>query len=282
MKRISLLILALSFIVINLTACASPYTIEVTSNDYPKLMKMSVGEFDKGLSSGYVLTNYKWVNYSCKLSVENGKLFISNERADMPYEQHEMFNHGYLLGTDFGEYSGWVRWCLQEELIYPEDRTPTVKETELSDENCRFIIRPDRHADYAFVILDTVCMMNDYEVDTLVYKFECISDASGYDYTLEFNEVASLGGDCTAYLNCQEEECVYLSTECGIYKLNYDGTLETVTEDEIFRYMVQITSIVLYEDEIYCSSPLGIYRYNPETGESLWYPMNYEKIVENP
>lgn len=279
-KTVIVITLILSLLIS--ASCSEPNIIEVTSKDYPNLTKMEPGEFDKGLSSDYVLANYKWGNYSCKLSVENGKLFISNESADMPYEQHEMFNHGYLLGTDFGEYSGWVRWCLQEELIYPEDRTPTVKETELSDENCRFIIRPDRHADYAFVILDTVCMMNDYEVDTLVYKFECISDASGYDYTLEFNEVASLGGDCTAYLNCQEEECVYLATECGIYKLNYDGTLETVTEDEIFRYMVQITSIVLYEDEIYCSSPLGIYRYNPETGESLWYPMNYEKIVENP
>lgn len=200
----------------------------------------------------------------------------------MPYEQHEMFNHGYLLGTDYGEFSGWVRWCLQEELIYPEGKRPAVEETVLSDENCRFIIRLEIEADCAFVILDTVCMMDDYEADTLVYRFERISDGLGYNYTLEFNKIASLGGDCTAYLNCQEEECVYLATDCGIYKLNYDGTLETVTEDEIFRYMVQITSIVLYECEIYCSSPLGIYRYNPETGESLWYPINYEKIVENP
>ena len=281
MKK-SIIALLLIVSLLTLASCSAPNTIEVTSMDYPNLTKMSPGEFDENLCSYYILANYKWHNYSCRLSVENGKLFVSNERADMPDEQHEMFNHGYLLGTDFGEYSGWVRWCLYEELIYPEDRTPSSKETVLSEYNCRFIIRPDRHADYAFVILDTVCMMNDYEVDTLVYKFECISDGSGYDYTLEFNEIASLGGDCTAYLNCQEEECVYLATDCGIYRLKYDGTLEAVTEDEIFRYMVQITSIVLYEDEIYCASPLGIYRYNPETGESLWYPINYEKIVENP
>lgn len=281
MKK-SIIALLLIVSLLTLASCSEPNTIEVTSKDYPNLTKMEPGEFDKGLSSDYVLANYKWGNYSCKLSVENGKLFISNERADMPYEQHAMFNHGYLLGTDFGEFSGWVRWCLQEELMYPEGKRPTVEETVLSEENCRFIIRPERDADYAFVILDTVCMMNDYEADTLVYRFERHRADSGYDYTLEFTEIASLGGDCTAYLNCQEEECVYLASECGIYKLNYDGTLETVTEDEIFRYMVQITSIVLYEDEIYCSSPLGIYRYNPETGESLWYPMNYEKIVENP
>ena len=267
---------------IHLTACTSVNTIEVTSKDYPKLMKMEPGEFDKGLSSDYVLANYKWGDYSCRLSVENGKLFISNQRADMPYEQHEMFNHGYLLGTDYGEFSGWVRWCLQEELIYPEGKRPAVEETVLSDENCRFIIRLEIEADCAFVILDTVCMMDDYEADTLVYRFERISDGLEYNYTLEFNEIASLGGDCTAYLNCQEEECVYLATDCGIYKLNYDGTLETIIEEENFRYMVEITSIVLYEDEIYCASPLGIYRYNPETGESLWYPMNYEIIVENP
>lgn len=171
-------------LLITTVACSAPNTIEVTSKDYPSLTKMEPGEFDKGLSSDYILADYKWHNYSCKLSIENGKLFISNEKAVMPDTQYEMFSHGYLLGTDLGEFSGWVRWCLQEELIYSEDRTPTVKETELSDENCRYIIRPDRQSDYAFVILDTVCMMNDYDADTLIYRFEPVRDASGYNYTL--------------------------------------------------------------------------------------------------
>ncbi|MBR6578817.1 MAG: hypothetical protein IKK74_07730 [Clostridia bacterium] len=279
MKK-SIIAVLLIVSLLTLASCSAPNTIEVASNDYMDLTKMTPGEFDKDLCSYYVLANYKWHNYSCRLSVENGKLFVSNERADMPYEQHEMFNHGYLLGTDYGEFSGWVRWCLQEELIYPEGKRPTVEETVLSDENCRFIIRLERETDCAFVVLDTVCMMDDYEADTLVYRFERIRTGSGYDYTLEFTEIASLGGDCTAYLNCKEEECIYLATECGIYRLNYDGTVETVVEDEDFRYMVQITSIVLYEGELYCSSPLGIYRYNPETGESLWYPMDYEKYAE--
>ena len=277
-KTVIVILLILSLL--TASSCSAPNTIEVASNDYMYLTKMTPGEFDKNLCSYYVLANYKWHNYSCRLSVENGKLFVSNERADMPYEQHEMFNHGYLLGTDYGEFSGWVRWCLQEELIYPEGKRPTVEETVLSDENCRFIIRLERETDCAFVVLDTVCMMDDYEADTLVYRFERIRTGSGYDYTLEFTEIASLGGDCTAYFNSIEEECVYLATDCGIYKLNYDGAVETVVEEENFRYMVEITSIVLYEGELYCSSPLGIYRYNPETGESLWYPMDYEKYAE--
>lgn len=279
MKK-SIIALLLIVSLLTLASCSAPNTIEVASNDYKDLTKMTPGEFDKDLRSYYVLANYKWHNYSCRLSLENGKLFVSNERADMPDEQHEMFNHGYLLGTDYGEFSGWVRWCLQEELIYPEGKRPTVEETVLSDENCRFIIRLERETDCAFVVLDTVCMMDDYEADTLVYRFERIRTGSGYDYTLEFTEIASLGGDCTAYFNSIEEECVYLATDCGIYKLNYDGAVEAVVEEENFRYMVEITSIVLYEGEIYCSSPLGIYRYNPETDESLWYPMNYEKYAE--
>ena len=274
----------LTFIILlfAITSCSSPDTIAVTSKDYPKLTKMSLGEFDENLCWKYILANYKWHNYSCRLSVENGKLFVSNERADITDTKSEMFPDGYLLGTDFGEFSGWVRWCLHEELIYPEGKRPTVEETVLSDENCRFIIRLERETDCAFVVLDTVCMMDDYEADTLVYRFERIRAGSGYDYSLEFTEIASIGGDCTAYFNSIEEECVYLATDCGIYKLNYDGAVETVVEEENFRYMVEITSIVLYEGEIYCSSPLGIYRYNPETGESLWYPMDYEKHVENP
>ncbi len=280
MKRIALLILTLSCIMIHLPSCTSPNIIEVTSKDYPKLTKMEPGEFDKHRGSDFILVTSEWHNYSCKLSVENGKLFVSNEEADIPYAQYAMFSDGYLLGTDLGEFSGWVRWCLYEESVYPEDRTPTVKETVLSEDNSRFIIKPTRHADYAFVILDTVCMLEDLDADTVIYRFEPISDGSGYDYRLEFKEIASLGGNATAYFNCEEEECIYLATECGITRLNYDGTVETVVEEENFRYMVQITSIVLYEDEFYCSSPLGIYRYNPETGESLWYPMDYEKYAE--
>ena len=47
MKRIALLILALSCIMIHLTSCKSPNIIEVTSNDYPKLTKLSPSEFDE-------------------------------------------------------------------------------------------------------------------------------------------------------------------------------------------------------------------------------------------
>lgn len=277
-KTVIAILLILSLL--TASSCFAPNTIEVTSMDYPNLTKMLPGEFDENLCSYYILANYKWHNYSCRLSVENGKLFVSNARADITDTKSEMFPDGYLLGTDFGEFSGWVRWCLQEELIYPEGKRPTVEETVLSDENCRFIIRLERETDCAFVVLDTVCMMDDYEADTLVYRFERIRTGSGYDYTLEFTEIASLGGDCTAYFNSIEEECVYLATDCGIYKLNYGGTVETVVEEENFRYMVEITSIVFYEGELYCSSPLGIYRYNPETGESLWYPMDYEKYAE--
>ena len=49
MKRLFLLILALSCIMIHLTSCTSPNIIEVTSKDYPKLTKMSPSEWDEEL-----------------------------------------------------------------------------------------------------------------------------------------------------------------------------------------------------------------------------------------
>ena len=71
-------------------------------------------------------------------------------------------------------------------------------------------------------------------------------------------------------------------THVGIYdKINLQGVI-AVVEEETFWYMVEITSIILYDGDLYCGSALGIYRYNPETGESLWYPTDYEKYVENP
>ena len=64
MKK-SIIALLLIVSLLTLASCSEPNTIEVTSKDYPNLTKMEPGEFDKGLSSDYVLANYKWVNYSC-------------------------------------------------------------------------------------------------------------------------------------------------------------------------------------------------------------------------
>ena len=280
MRKKTAIILILIALLIITTSCSAPNTIEVTSNDYPKLTKMEPGEFDRDLYYDAVIAYYKWRDYSCYVSVENGELCVSNRKADTSDTKSAFFSDGYLVGTDFGEFSGWLRWFLQEDLIYPEDGTPTVTETILSDHNCRFIIKPTRYSDYAFVVLDTICMMSNVEDDTEIYKFERVSDGLGYDYSLAFEKLAALDGECTAYLNCEEEECIYFATDRGITKLNYDGTVEKIVEDENFQYMYQITSIVIYDGEFYCGTALGIYRYNPETGDSLWYPMDFEKYVE--
>lgn len=105
MKRIaSLLILIL--LLLTFVSCASPNTIEVTSKDYPKLTKMSPGELDENLYSLDVVSRYPFGDYSCFVSVEDGKLCVSNKKSDVPDTQSQMLNDGCLVGVDYGEFSG--------------------------------------------------------------------------------------------------------------------------------------------------------------------------------
>ncbi len=283
MKRIIIPIFCLITVLMSCTSCSSPDSIEVTSKDYPKLTKMSPGEFDFGLYYDSMSGDYLWNDYYCYVSVENGKLYVSNKKDDLSETKSAMFDRGYLLGTDFGEFSGWVRWFLQEELIYPEGKAPTVKETQLSNHNCRFIIEHIKGEDTALVVLDTVIMLSGEPNETVVYEFKEVHDASGYDYSIEFNEIASIDGDCQAYLLCEEDQCVYFATDQGITKMTFDGTVETVVKHEVFEYMLGgVTSIALYESNFYCGSKFGIYRFDTDSEKSYWYPMDYEKYVQNP
>ena len=281
MKRIVLLMLTIIILLLSLASCSSPNTIEVTSKDYPKLTKMSPGQFDMSLYNTSMSGDYPWRNYYCYVSVEDGELCVSNKKDDLSDTKSAMFNRGYLVGTDFGEFSGWVRWFLQENLIYPEGKEPTVTETLLSDSNCRFIIEHIKGEDTALVVLDTVIMLSGEPNETVVYEFKEVRDASGYDYSIEFNELASFDGDCNAYLLCEDDRCVYFATDQGITKMAFDGTVEIVVKHDAFKYMLGgVTSIALYEGDFYCGSHFGIYRFDPDSGKSYWYPMDYEKYAE--
>ncbi len=277
MKRIIIPIFCLIIVLMSCISCASPNTIEVTSMDYPNLTKMSPGEFDENLYWLDVVSRYQFGDYSCFVSVENGKLCVSNKKSDVPDTQSQMLNDGCLVGVDYGEFSGWVRWFFCEDLIYPEGKKPEPTEALLSDKNCRYIIRHGNRE--AFVVLVDYSFVADEPSKTTVYMFKEAREKTGNDFSLEFTELAEFDGDCTAYLYCEEKECIYFAHDRGITVMNFDGTAEDIVRDDIFRYMRDITSIVRFEDELWCGYAYGIYRYNPETEESFWYPMDYEKYV---
>lgn len=119
--------------------------------------------------------------------------------------------------------------------------------------------------------------------ETVVYDFEVVWDKndSNSGYEISCTEIARFAGSATAYYLSEEDGCIYFATDMSIVKMTLDGKPEEIVWVDYF-YTIGVNSIVKHEGELYCGSALGIYRYNPETGESLWYPMDYEKYVQEP
>ena len=277
MKRLFLLILALSCIMIHLTACTSVNTIEVTSKDYPKLTKMEPSEWDEELYFEAIDADYEWRGYGCTLELENGKLTVKNGNYDLSATNYVQFNHGYLIGA-YLWHDGWLRWFSHASSHYPEGQEPIIRL--LSKENCRYIIKEDNDNAIIVSVIPTIGVGDEYITDgeTIIYDFDVIWDNNDDEdgYELSLTEIARFAGETWAY--CKDGEDFYFVTDQSITKMTRDGQTEVLVRSEIF-YQTGVDSIVLFEGELYCGSALGIYRYNPETGESLWYPLDFEKYA---
>lgn len=284
MKKTVIVILIIISLLIA-SSCSAPNTIEVTSKDYPKLTKMEPGKFDFEEEMEREIADLNDENFVyriCYLTVENHKLFVENNVDYYSVTKEETFNFGYLVGVNIGEFDGWVRWFPYHTSHYPEGESP--ESILLSKENYRFIIKEDN--DNAFVVCEIPTFgVKDGETsgETIVYDFDVIWDKNdgeaGYD--ISCTEIARFAGAVTAYYLSEEDRCIYFATDMSIVKMTFDGKTEELVWIDYF-HTIGVNSIVKFEGELYCGSARGIYRYNPETGESLWYPMDYEKYVENP
>ena len=268
---------------IHLTACTSANTIEVTSNDYPKLTKMEPEKFDFEEEMEREIADLNDENFVyrvCYLTVEDDSLRVENNVDYFRTTQEETFNFGYLVGVNIGEFDGWVRWFPYHTSHYPEGESP--KSILLSKENYSFIIKEDN--DNAFIVCEipTFGVNKDGETsgETVVYDFDVIWDKNdgeaGYD--ISCTEIARFAGAVTAYCLSEEDGCIYFATDMSIVKMTFDGKTEELVRIDYF-HTIGVNSIVKFEGELYCGSALGIYRYNPETGESLWYPLDFEKYA---
>ena len=117
--------------------------------------------------------------------------------------------------------------------------------------------------------------------ETVVYDFDVIwnKDDSNAGYDISCTEIARFAGAVTAYYLSEEDGCIYFATDMSIVKMTFDGKAERLVWVDYF-YTIGVNSIVKFEGELYCGSALGIYRFNPETGEDFWYQMDYGKYVD--
>ena len=282
-KTVIVILIILSLLIAS--SCSAPNTIEVTSKDYPKLTKMEPEKFDFEEEMEREIADLNDENFVyrvCYLTVEDDSLRVENNVDYFHTTQEETFNFGYLVGVNIGEFDGWVRWFPYHTSHYPEGESP--ESILLSKENYSFIIKEDN--DNAFIVCEipTFGVNKDGETsgETIVYDFDVIWDKNDSDagYDISCTEIARFSGAVTAYCLSEEDGCIYFATDMSIVKMTFDGKTEELVWIDCF-HTIGVNSIVKFEGELYCGSVRGIYRFNPDTGEDFWYPMDYEKYTED-
>lgn len=247
--------------------------IEVTSQDYPMLTTMEVGAFDPDrVRDWYVAEDNPYKQYSCSVSVEDGKLEISNKRNDNTGVYLQQFNNGYFMGVDLGEFDGWVRYFPYYSNLY--DLHPDIigEPVVVVQQPCFGFIQQD--LDHGYVLTRGL------NADENVY-YGMIYELNGYrgkGGSWTWSEYASFEGVPQSFLYNQEDNSIYVATTAGIYLITDGGHVQTIVDSAVSG-AIRANSMVLLDGSIYCGSSAGVYRYDMEKNLEAWYPMEYQSIV---
>ena len=144
MKRTALLVL-LAVILLMCPSCTSDKrTLEVTSYDYQGLKQFEAGEIDGTRLASWYLVDNPYIDYSCYITVENGKLKVENY---IPDEESSVMwgDHGYFVGVNLFE-EGWVCYYPYAWYLPAYAQEPQL----VVGENCAGFIKLDRQNGYVF------------------------------------------------------------------------------------------------------------------------------------
>ena len=264
-KKSTAVLVLLAVILLMCSSCKSDKrTLEVTSYDYQGLKQFEAGEIKARLIPWHSVDN-PYIDYSCYITVENGKLKVENH---IPDEESSIMwgNYGYFVGVNVFE-EGWVCYYPYAGYWAEEVQEPQL----VVGENCLGFIRLDKE--------------NGYVVTFERGYTSCVAHL----YSLEYSEAerkwvwnceATIDDGINTYPFDPDEQCIYIFTNEGIECFSIkDKTLRTVKMSRILKQHIYANSAVKLNGKLYCGSPMGIYEYDIDTDEEFWYLMDYEKYV---
>ncbi len=270
-KRIKII----SFIIaaVLLTVCCSSCTgsenyLSVSSDDYMGLTKMVAGEVDEeAAKSWFYIDRNPYVDHVCNVSVHNGKLWVSDryeeeKNAIMP------MGYGYFVGVNLHD-EGWVGY-------YPYgwlDPATPAEMTLVVRENCLGFVQISNYKGYVFTASAGLTYYTGHLYSISFSKPE-------HRWTWECVATFDIENIFDTFLYDESEQCIYIFTIKDVKKYSVtDETLTTVKESDILSKHVRLLSAVLLNGKIYGGSPMGIYEFDPKTGEERWFPMDYGKYI---
>lgn len=252
-------------LVITLAGCdRNSKTLSVHSTDYNGLTVMTEGSFDMEAAKSWYLDDNPYRNNTCYITVRDGSIFVENRY----YENGTYLlkcDYGYFMGVNFGVYDGWVRY-------YPYNSGELeLDNSVVANENCLgFIMVSDEKA-----YLLTCDNFDAREERGRLYELICDRE----NRTWKWNIVCEIEGTPLGFTFDGEKKAIYVITDVSIVVIDDNYKMSAVAETK-YPAMVAPTSVAVLGGNLYCGSPMGIYEFMLDSGEEIWYPMDYSRYVK--
>lgn len=259
-----------------LTACGTGGTdvLPVKSVDYEGLTELVAAEPDeKMIDLWNSFTVNPYYGYFCHLSLDGDDLLIS---AEMPPETDSYTlkgNNGYFVGTDIGEFDGWVKYFPYYSVMAPEI---VGEPADVVDENCLGFIKVDSTRGYLLTWVYQGGILEAYEgVSGGVYELRFPNADNDWSCT----RIADIKGLPRTYTYDADSGILYIATTTSLLAVSTSERTCTKLADLSLWDAAGVTSLVQLNGKLYAGMPMGVYEYDLATGGTKWYPMPYEKLI---
>lgn len=281
MKHRIITSLAAATLLLTTAALAScgKQTLAVKSVDYPQITELTASEPDYDRIWNWYFTDNPYCYNDCFLKLnDNNELVIY---SDEPRHQTHLFcgDSGYFVGLSIGDYDGWVilypydyGYISSEKYSGPLKITPDMEPFIVAHENCLGFIKIDNKNGY--MITSDYWGFEDEngnDIYSRIYRLY-IDENSNWQWEL----IGSTKENISAYFYDKESNGIYIS---GLNEITYFNlaTYEFTTITQTPHFHRSPASMVKLENKLYICWNMGIYEYDLETDEGLWYLIPHEK-----
>lgn len=258
MKRL-FSVLFIFLILISLCSCqSSSKRIKVESNDFPNLKFLTSGEFSEKLEEEYYDFDRE-IEALYYVREKDGTLFIYNG-IEIPHRHDNLYfpaYKGYFLGTNIGEFGGWLKYYKRLPDHSPQE------EVLISEENSLGYQKIDSESFFAFVG-DVAHMIS--RGRTEIYLMEYI------DSQWNWKVIAEVDGEYISSNYNELDKKLYIVTRTGIFAVDKSGNVLSYDVAEYFEKLNPNSSVII-ENVLYIGTWCGVYAQPLNSDSSIFYPI---------
>lgn len=235
---------------------------EGSYGSYPQISDLTSEQISDYKLSAWTNADNPYIPYSTHVSIEKDELKLTVLKYyDSPKSHAVGVNYGFFVGTDYGEFGGFLKFY--EDM----DSEGTV----FSEDNCYGIVKINNNLCY---LISGKWNMKTAGVSS-VYKLSVKKNSD--EWVTE--KIADLDGSTLAYTYSKNENCIYIATWKSLVRLSLSDSKATTLLSPDYWDLLGVNSIENIDGSLYMGTRMGVLEYKSDTGDSIWYPIDYEKYL---